>query len=189
MYFHLLYPQHPKSLLLIDFSEECQKPQPPLLLKKYCNTSSLYLQYASNCIAVLLPYVSRYASHLYRTTPPIYIARIWGKYWWLGSPLTHQDVPIVPWSHKPMSLSGRLGNSEIGGCKEIRQPFANPSPTPRQPLANPSPTFRQPFANLFCQPLSNPLFPWTPGTRLETRVNGFLVVDLFISVFGPLRTS
>ena len=32
-----------------------------------------------------------------------------------------------------MSLNGRLGNSEIGGCKEIRYPFANPSPTLRQP--------------------------------------------------------
>ena len=64
--------------------------------------------------------------------------------------------------------------SEIGGCKEIRQPFANPSPTPRQPFANPLPALRQTFANLFCQPLSNPLFLWAPGTRLETRVNGFL---------------
>ena len=36
------------------------------------------------------------------------------------------------------------------------------------------PTLRQPFANLFCQPLSKPLFPWAPGTRLEARVNGFL---------------
>ena len=39
------------------------------------------------------------------------------------------------------------------------------------------PTFRQPFAhfsNLFCQPLSKPLFwTWTPGTGLETWVNGF----------------
>ena len=26
----------------------------------------------------------------------------------------------IPWSHKPVSLNGRLGNSEIGGCKEIR---------------------------------------------------------------------
>ena len=48
---------------------------------------------------------------------------------------------------------------------------ANSLPTLRQPCANPSPTLRQPFANLFCQPLSNPLSPWTPGTRLETRVN------------------
>ena len=47
---------------------------------------------------------------------------------------------------------------------------ANPLPTLRQPFANPLPTFA---ANLFCEPLSNPLFPWTPGTRLETRVNGF----------------
>ena len=64
-----------------------------------------------------------------------------------------------------MSLNGRLENCKMGGCKEIRQPFANPSPT-----------FRQPFANLFCQPLSKTLFPWTPGTGLETRVSGFLGV-------------
>ena len=78
-----------------------------------------------------------------------------------------------------MSLNGRLGNSEIGGCKEIRQPFTNPSPTLCQPFANPSPTFRQPFANplptFSANPSPTPLFPWTPGTRLETRVNGLLV--------------
>ena len=44
--------------------------------------------------------------------------------------------------------------------------------------ANPLPTFCQPFANLFCQPLSKPLLPWVPGTRLETRVDGFLVPRL-----------
>ena len=54
----------------------------------------------------------------------------------------------------------------------------NPSPSLRQAFANPSPTLRQPFLptlcfNLFCQPLSKPLFPWAPGTRLGTRVNGF----------------
>ena len=27
---------------------------------------------------------------------------------------------LSPWSHKPVSLNGCLGNSEIGGCKEIR---------------------------------------------------------------------
>ena len=64
---------------------------------------------------------------------------------------------------KPSLLNGRLKNSKIGGCKEIRQPFANPVPT-----------LCQPFANLFCQPLSNPPFPSTPGARLETRVNGML---------------
>ena len=72
-----------------------------------------------------------------------------------------------------MSLNGRLENCKIGGCKEIRQPFANPSPTPCQPFANLSPTLCQPF----CQPLSKPLFPWTPGTRLETWANGFLVKE------------
>ena len=51
------------------------------------------------------------------------------------------------------------------------QPFANPVPTLRQPFANPLPTFS---ANLSRQPLSKLLFPWTPGTRLETQVNGFL---------------
>ena len=56
----------------------------------------------------------------------------------------------------------------------LRQPFANPPPTLRQPFAH---LFCQPLSNLFCQPLSNPLFPWTPGTRLETRVNGFLDAD------------
>ena len=57
---------------------------------------------------------------------------------------------------------------------ESARKSANPLPTPRQPFANPSPTFRQPLANLLYQPLSNPLFPWAPGTRLETRVNGVL---------------
>ena len=71
-------------------------------------------------------------------------------------------VKICPWSHKSVSLNGHLGNSEIGGpCKET-------------PLL----TLRQPFANLFCQPLSKALFPWTPGPGLETRVNGFLVCTL-----------
>ena len=70
------------------------------------------------------------------------------------------------------------------------RPFANPVPTLCQPFANPSPTFHQPFANLFCQPLSNPLFPWTLGTRLdtETRVNGFLASS-FPSIFGPQNPS
>ena len=51
-----------------------------------------------------------------------------------------------------MSLNRRLGNSEIGGCKEIRQPFANPSPTLRQPLANLSPTLCQPLLPTPLQP-------------------------------------
>ena len=73
----------------------------------------------------------------------------------------------VPWSHKPMSLNGRLGNSKIGGCKEIRQPFANPSPTPRQPFANPSPTFRQPLPTFSASPSPTPSFrgPQAPVQR------------------------
>ena len=68
-----------------------------------------------------------------------------------------------------------------GNPLTLRQPFANPSPTPRQPFANPLPTFS---ANLFCQPLSNPLFPWTPGTRLETLVKAFLGMAIFKSFKG-----
>ena len=60
-------------------------------------------------------------------------------------------VPGFPWSHKPMSLNGRLWNSEEGARKS-----ANPSPTLRQPFANLSPTFHQPFPNLFCQPSPTP---------------------------------
>ena len=56
----------------------------------------------------------------------------------------------------------------------LRQPFANPSPTLRQPFANLSPTLRQPFLPTPPQAL----FPWAPGTRLETRVNGFLELGL-----------
>ena len=59
-----------------------------------------------------------------------------------------------------------------GNPPTLCQLFANPVP---QPFADPSPTFRQPFANRFCQPLSKPLFPWTQGAGLETRVNGFSV--------------
>ena len=61
--------------------------------------------------------------------------------------------PYEPWCHKPVSLNGCLGNSVIGGCKKIRQPFANPPPT-----------LRQPFANLFCQPFL-PTFSANPSFR------------------------
>ena len=57
----------------------------------------------------------------------------------------------APWSHKPSLLNGRLENCKIGGCKEIRQPFANPSQPCATLFANPSPTFRQPFCQPFLQ--------------------------------------
>ena len=87
----------------------------------------------------------------------------------------------TPWSHKPPLLNGRSEIEMLEGARKL----ANPLPTFRQPFANPLPTPRQPFANLFCQPLSNPLFPWTPGTRLETRVNGFLGCDPECLLQGP----
>ena len=37
-------------------------------------------------LSVLLPFVSQYASHLHRNTPPICIAVLLGKSWWWWSP-------------------------------------------------------------------------------------------------------
>ena len=55
---------------------------------------------------------------------------------------------------------GVSGIVKLEGERKTRQPFANP-------FANLVPTFsacRQPFAKLFCQPLSKPVFLWTPCT-------------------------
>ena len=83
-------------------SEECQKPQPPLLLKNYRNTPPICIAIRLQCVVqcfrcpyalrkgrycpVLLPFVSQYASLLYCSTPPIRIAVLLGKSWWLRSP-------------------------------------------------------------------------------------------------------
>ena len=90
-------------------SEECRKPQPPLLLKKLSQyTSYLYCSTPPVCIAVileplgseerellsvLLPFVSQNASHLYCNTPPICIAVLLRKSWWLWSP---ECSPLPP---------------------------------------------------------------------------------------------
>ena len=68
-------------------SEECQKPQPPLLLKKYRNRPPICIavrfQFVLQCF--WCPYALRkgkycqYASHLYCNTPPICIAGAFGK--------------------------------------------------------------------------------------------------------------
>ena len=89
----------------ILISEECQKPQPPLLLKIVSQyTSYLYCSTPPTCIAVLLapldskeretlsvllPFVSQYASHLYCSTPPICIAVLLRNLGGCG----HRDVP------------------------------------------------------------------------------------------------
>ena len=72
-----------------------------------------------------------------------------------------------PWSHKPALLNGRFGNCNVGGCKKTCLPFANPLLTLREPFL---PTLYQP---LLPTPLQAPLSV-DPGTRLETRVSGFL---------------
>ena len=77
-------------------------PEPPLLPKKSIAIHLPFvLQYASNLycgtlvplgskeremLSVLLPFVSQYASHLYCNTPPICIAVLLRKSWWLWSP-------------------------------------------------------------------------------------------------------
>ena len=86
-------------------SEECQKPQPPLLLKKVSQYAShLYCNTPPICIAgLLVPLGSKerekcqYSSHLYRSTPPICIAirlPFVSQYFWenLGG-CGHRDVP------------------------------------------------------------------------------------------------
>ena len=86
-------------------------------------------QYASICIAVLsvplcseerevlsvlLPFVSQYVSHLYCNTPPIRIAVLLGKSWWLWSPGCSQKGPGekgAPRNH-PESSSQKLADFE-----------------------------------------------------------------------------
>ena len=104
---HILGPQ----------SEECQKPQSPLLLKKVSQIHLPFvLQHASNfyrsalvplrskergILSVLLPFVSQYASHLYCNTPPICIAILLGKAWWMWSPECSSHRPNCP---KPLPV-------------------------------------------------------------------------------------
>ena len=101
----------PSSLCLN--SEECRKPQPPLLFKRvlqytsnlYCNTPPIFIAVLSvplglsgkGTTSVRLPFVTQYASHLYRSTPPICIAMrlpFVSQYLWenLGG-CGHRDVP------------------------------------------------------------------------------------------------
>ena len=89
-------------LLAGENSEECQKPPTTTTSQKSIAIRLPFvLQYASNLycsgfgaptlwgkgiLSVLLPFVSQYASHLYCNTPPICIAVLLGKSWWLWSP-------------------------------------------------------------------------------------------------------
>ena len=90
-----------------SLSEECQKPQLPLLLKKYRNTPpiciAIHLQFVSQyfrCQKHALrkgKYICQYSSHLYRSTPPICIAirlPFVSQYFWenLGG-CGRRDVP------------------------------------------------------------------------------------------------
>ena len=52
----------------------------------YCNAFGATGLSGKGTTSVLLPFVSQYASHLYRNTPPICIAILLGKSWWLWSP-------------------------------------------------------------------------------------------------------
>ena len=52
----------------------------------YCNAFGAIALSGKGNTSVLLPFVSQYASHLYRGTPPICIAMLLGNFWWLWSP-------------------------------------------------------------------------------------------------------
>ena len=91
-----------------QISEECRKPQPPLVLKKVLQyTTYLYCNAPPICIAVLsVPLSSQKreilqrSSHLYRSTPPICIAirlPFVLQYFWenLGG-CDHRNVPPNP---------------------------------------------------------------------------------------------
>ena len=73
-------------------SEECQTPQPPLLLKKYRNTPPI-------CIAIRLPFVSQY---------------FWENLGGCG----HRDVPYYPQqicAKISQKFSGEQAGSVLGG--------------------------------------------------------------------------
>ena len=86
-------------------SEECQKPQPPLLLKKvsqytsnlYCNTPPISLAVLLVAYALKKGNCHQYSSHLYRSTPPICIAirlSFVSQYFWeVPGGCGHRDVP------------------------------------------------------------------------------------------------
>ena len=52
----------------------------------YCSTFGAPTLWGKGSTSVLLPFVSQYASHLYCNTPPVCIAVLLGKSWWLWSP-------------------------------------------------------------------------------------------------------
>ena len=115
-------------------SEECQKPQPPLLLKKCRNTPPI-------CVAICLhfvlqcfrcPYASRKgiycqcSSPLYRSTPPISIAVclpfVSQCFWKHLGGCGHRDVPH---SEKPRI---RLGYTVGSPSKSVFSLPQNPCP-------------------------------------------------------------
>ena len=51
----------------------------------YCSSFGAPMLRGKGVLSVLLPFVSQYAPHLYCNTPPICIAVLLGKSWWLWS--------------------------------------------------------------------------------------------------------
>ena len=108
--------------LMIVLRIRMSEPQPPLPLKKYRSTPPICIairfQFVLQCFwcpytlrkgkycVVLLSFVSQYASHLYCNTPPIRIAVLLGKSWWLWSPgcspkkgSLSLSSPVIPHLH------------------------------------------------------------------------------------------
>ena len=65
------------------------------------------------CIAVRLPFVSQYASHLYRNTPPICIAILLGKSWWLSGMFSRFVPRALMSSQKNFHQTGKTPTPKI----------------------------------------------------------------------------
>ena len=115
-------------------SEESQKPQPPLLLKKVSQyTSHLYCNTPPICTAVLLvPLGSeereycQYSSHLYRSTPPICIAvrlPFVSQYFW-GKILVVVVTGMFPktgcsWGHMVLKWTASWQGPPVRDCSSL----------------------------------------------------------------------
>ena len=128
---------------LLHYSEECQKPQPPLLLKKYRNTPPI-------CIAIRLQFVLQYfwcplrsdkkgnivstppiciavrPPHLYCSTPPICIAVLLEKSWWSWSsgclPITAPYFWTIAFGHCNIKItSQKLSWNYFGRHRSYRR--------------------------------------------------------------------
>ena len=135
-----------KSMVWHGNQKNARNPNHHYFSKKYCNTPS-------NCIAIHLqfvlqyfqcPYALRkgeycqYSSHLYRSTPPICIAVLLRKSWWLWSPGCSPEKLGVGgfkpclgdslWTLSWTSM-GKSGEIALKHCFVLGRPYDNETDT------------------------------------------------------------